>query len=236
MQIKQKKNQWIIASADIADHIDTEWFSHEYWINQGRLLGANSGRGTAWTIKSEWGKWVLRHYLRGGLYAKLSKDQYLWTGINNTRAFKEFKLLNELNELNLPAPKPIAALVQKKGMFYQNDLIMEHIVHDCTFADILSEDSDITDWKLVGKTVARFHQAGVYHSDLNAHNILLKKSGNDSKAYLIDFDKGLLRTPQKSWQQNNLNRLKRSIEKVSQQSCDKALKAHWQAFMDAYHE
>jgi 3-deoxy-D-manno-octulosonic acid kinase len=236
LQIKQKKNQWTIATADIAEHLDSDWFNQQYWINQGRLLGANSGRGTAWTIKSEWGKWVLRHYLRGGLYAKLSKDHYLWTGINNTRAFKEFKLLNELQELHLPAPKPIAALVQKKGLFYQNDLIMEHIVHDHTFADLLTEESALSYWVLVGKTIAQFHQAGVYHSDLNAHNILLKVAGEDSQAYLIDFDKGLLRTPQNSWQQNNLERLKRSIEKVSQQSCDKALKVHWQALMDAYHE
>ncbi|MCB1581860.1 MAG: 3-deoxy-D-manno-octulosonic acid kinase [Marinicella sp.] len=231
MQIKQKKNQWILAAANIAEHVDADWFKQNYWINQGRLLGANSGRGTAWTIKSEWGKWVLRHYLRGGLYAKLSKDHYLWTGINNSRAFKEFKLLNKLQKLNLPCPKPVAALVRKKGLFYQNDLIMEHIGHEQTFAQTLNKESQLSDWILAGKTIAQFHQAGVYHSDLNAHNILLR---ND-QAFLIDFDKGNIRPPQKAWQLQNLSRLKRSIEKISGRSCEDELKQFWQTLLEAYY-
>lgn len=232
LQIKQKKNQWIIATSELSEQVEAEWFDQEYWVNQGRLLGANSGRGTTWTIKTEWGKWVLRHYLRGGLYAKISKDSYLWTGIQKTRAYKEFKLLDELQKLNLPCPKPIAALVRKKGLFYHNDLIMEHIIHEQTFASTLADvEHSETTWQLVGKTIAKFHRKGVYHSDLNSHNILLK----DNQAYLIDFDKGAIRPPQNNWQMRNLSRLKRSIEKVSGKSCDLELKELWQALLKAYH-
>lgn len=233
MQIKQKKKQWIIAANKLTEQVNAEWFDQEYWVNQGRLLGANSGRGTAWTIKTEWGKWVLRHYLRGGLYAKFNKDSYFWTGINNTRAFKEFKLLDELQKLNLPSPRPIAALVQKKGLFYHNDLIMQHIAHDQTFASALIDDTQSkTIWQLIGKTIANFHQNGVYHSDLNCHNILLK----GEQVFLIDFDKGSIRSPQNSWQQSNMARLKRSIEKVSGKSCDTEHQELWQALLSAYHE
>ncbi|WP_162846887.1 3-deoxy-D-manno-octulosonic acid kinase [Marinicella litoralis] len=220
-----------MSTPEISEHVNVNWFKQDYWLNLGRLLGANSGRGTAWTIKSEWGKWVLRHYLRGGLYAKINRDSYLWTGLNNTRAVKEFTLLNQLQEMGLPSPKPIAAMVIKKGLFYQNDLIMENILHDQTFAQALLKTNDNEMWRNIGHTIAKFHANGIYHSDLNAHNILLMKN----KVYLIDFDKGDIRRTHAGWQKNNLLRLKRSIEKVTQQSCDHALKNQWQILMDGYH-
>ncbi len=239
-----KKNLSIITSDELKNEISQQWFEQDYWMNQGRLLGANSGRGSTWVIKSEWGKWVLRHYFRGGFYAKLNRDRYFWTGLKNTRAFKEYQLLTELQNLNLPSPKPVAAMVVKKGLSYRNDLIMEHIQHKMTFAQGLRNEqishehqSDkksalpIDTWQRIGRTIAQFHHNGIYHSDLNAHNILL----NDEQVFLIDFDKGEIRTPKTHWQQDNMNRLKRSIGKVSNSSCDTQLSQQWQNLLDGYH-
>src|SRR4029453_11025308 len=55
------------------------------------------------------GRWVLRHYRRGGLIAKLSQDSYLWTGAARTRSFAEWRLLAELRRRGLRVPAPIAA-------------------------------------------------------------------------------------------------------------------------------
>ena len=229
----KNKNSWIITSNKDFKEIDDQWFTQDYWMNQGRLLGANSGRGSTWVVKSEWGKWVLRHYFRGGLYAKLSRDSYFWTGLNNTRAYQEFKLLAHMQQLDLPCPKPIAALVSKKGLFYRNDIIMSHIQHDHTFATGLSDNNLSTStWAKIGQTIAQFHQHGIYHSDLNAHNILINDATGE--VFIIDFDKGMVKSPQKSWRQENLNRLKRSIEKITGLSCNTDLTAPWQALLDAY--
>lgn len=206
-------------------------------MNQGRLLGANSGRGSAWVIKSEWGKWVLRHYFRGGLYAKLSKDSYFWTSLKNTRAYREFQLLHQIHRWKLPSPKPIAALIRKKGMYYRNDLIMSHIKHQHTFADLLmAANQPIETWQSIGKTIAQFHQHGIYHSDLNAHNILLAKPTDEHPVYLIDFDKGAIKTIKKTWRQENLNRLRRSIEKISEKSCDNEFSKQWDGLLTSYQE
>lgn len=205
-------------------------------MNQGRLLGANSGRGSAWVIKSEWGKWVLRHYFRGGLYAQISRDRYFWTGLKNTRAYQEFELLHHIQQLNLPSPEPIAALISKQGMYYRNDLIMSHLQHEHTFAQsLLQQTPPITTWQSIGHTIASYHQHGIYHSDLNAHNILLNETKN-TQVYLIDFDKGAIKTLNTSWQQDNLNRLKRSIEKISKKSCDNEFNTEWKALVNAYQE
>ena len=212
--------------------IEVDWFEQSFWLNQGRLLGANSGRGTAWVIKSETGKWVLRHYFRGGLYAKLvSKDRYFWTGIDDARAISEYKLLDHMNRLNLPCPKPIAARVLRKGLWYRNDLIMEHIRHEHTFAQYLATPDDNIDiWNGIGAVIKKFHNKGIFHADLNANNILL----TDEKIYLIDFDKGKIKKPQIHWQMANLNRLRRSIEKESGKSCDNELKQQWLALTTSY--
>ncbi|WP_179952160.1 3-deoxy-D-manno-octulosonic acid kinase [Marinicella rhabdoformis] len=227
----KKNNQWLICQPKLESEIETQWFDQEHWLNQGRLLGANSGRGSAWVVKSEHGKWVLRHYFRGGMYAKISKDKYLWTGIENCRAIKEFKLLLQLQSWKLPAPVAVAARVIKHGCFYRNDLIMEQLQHQNTFAQSLSEtDFSLKMWQHVGSIIAKFHNHGVFHSDLNANNILI----NDEQIYLIDFDKSDTRNPKRSWQLNNINRLKRSIEKITQKSCQNELKPFWDALYAAW--
>lgn len=228
----KKNGQWLLCDEQLAQDIETAWFDQSHWLNQGRLLGANSGRGAAWVIKSEWGKWVLRHYFRGGMYAKISQDSYLWTGLNNCRAFKEFQLLEQLKSLSLPAPRAVAARVIKKGLYYRNDLIMTHIQHDKTWAQALTEDlADPALWARIGSTIARFHRKGVFHSDLNAHNILL----NGEAITLIDFDKCSIQTPQLNWQRKNIDRLRRSIEKITNQSCQDQLSQPWQMLVDSWY-
>lgn len=232
LHITHKNKQWIVASEAVKDDISGDWFCQEHWLNQGRLLGANSGRGSAWVIKSEWGKWVLRHYLRGGLYAKLNKDHYLWSGLKNTRAYKEYALLQQLQTLDLPAPVPVAARIQKKGLMYQNDLIMAHLPHRQTLAQAITDNAvSDADWRLTGQTIARFHQHKVYHADLNTHNILLA----DDMVHIIDFDKGQIRSSQGSWCQHNLSRLKRSVDKVCQVDQQAAVDGGWQILMEGYH-
>jgi 3-deoxy-D-manno-octulosonic acid kinase len=62
----------------------------------------------------------------------------------------------------------------------------------------------------VGALVARFHRAGVWHADLNAHNVLVAPAG----LYLVDFDRGRMRAPALSWRMANLQRLRRSLFKI----------------------
>jgi 3-deoxy-D-manno-octulosonic acid kinase len=72
---------------------------------------------------------------------------------------------------------------------------------------------DAEDWRAVGRCIRRFHDAGVYHADLNAHNVLLA----GSVVYVLDFDRGRYRAPG-TWQAANLARLRRSLDKLARQS------------------
>ncbi len=223
-------NCWIIATSQVRDEIDLQWFDDKYWLNQGRLLGASSGRGSAWMVKSEQGKMMLRHYYRGGIPAKFIKDKYLWLGQKHTRSFSEFYLLEKMIELQLPVPKPVAALVCKSGLFYQANILIEYINHTSTFAKILNTNNNSDSWKNIGKTIALFHNHGIYHADLNAHNILI----NEERIYLIDFDHSYQRASKLSWQQANLIRLKRSIDKLTTSNHIENNNNKWQLLLDSY--
>lgn len=226
------KNQWAILNRDVVATLDSNWFDHDFWKSEDRIVGANSGRGSAWTVRSDHGDWVLRHYFRGGFAAKLGKDRYLWTGLEKTRAFREFRLLAQMRDKGLPVPNPVAASVIKSGFTYRCDLVMECISHELTFSKWLnSSESEIgVEWAKVGECIARFHSRNIYHADLNTHNILIAKD----QVYVIDFDRGAVMPSSGAWRSRNMDRLKRSVEKVTGKSCDAELATGWTALEAAY--
>ncbi len=228
--VSQYDNCWVLTNQAYKSKIDCEWFSDTYWLNQGRLLGASSGRGSAWMVKSDEEKMMLRHYYRGGIPAKFNKDKYLWTGLTKTRSFCEYELLAKMHAIGLPVPKPIAAQACKVGWFYQANILIKYIPHQTTFAAILNKTSDGKTWQQVGKTIALFHAHGINHADLNASNILIAKN----KVYLIDFDHSKQQKSKLSWQQSNLKRLKRSIDKLTNPSHVNANNSKWQQLLDSY--
>ncbi|MBD8526032.1 3-deoxy-D-manno-octulosonic acid kinase [Pseudomarimonas arenosa] len=188
-----------------------EMLSPDYW--QAQAEHARGGRGAVWMVQGEFGTAVLRHYRRGGMAARVSRDTYLWRGASRTRSFAEFRLLLRLRELGLPVPRPILAGYRRRGLFgYSADLLMSRIEQACSLAELLRGDQIAADaMHNLGDTLARFHQAGVDHADLNAHNLLRDSTG---RWWVIDFDRGRLRSPHSGWIDQRLQRLRRSMCKV----------------------
>ena len=193
----------------LLDSPDTALFAH----TPTDVLQQNTlGRGTVVMFRHAGLELVRRHYQRGGLVQHLSRDIYLGSSVASTRMWREFHLLQELWQLGLPVPQPVAARCEKLGpLLYRGDLITRRIPAARTLAETLREEPLAEElWSTLGATLARFHQHGVYHADLNANNILLDDSG---RFYLLDFDRGEKR-PAAAWQQDNLDRLLRSLHKL----------------------
>lgn len=191
---------------------DERLFERDRWRSQGALEESAGGRGTVAFIRDGERRWVLRHYRRGGLVAKLLGDNYLWTGADRTRAFREWRLLRELRAAGLPVPEPVAARYERSGLFYRADLITAELPTRRTLTHALSAGPlDPATWHAVGSCVGRLHARGVHHADLNAHNLLL---GHDGTVYVLDFDRGRIR-PRGAWEQAVLERLQRSLRKVT---------------------
>ena len=200
--------------ADPASLINESMFEPKFWADRGELSAVSGGRGATWFLESGPRRWVLRHYLRGGFAARLCKDRYLWAGEERVRSFAEYRLLADLAERGLPVPRPLAARYQRHGLSYRCDLIMERIADSEPLSAMLGA-APVSDasWRAIGAAIARLHGGGVDHADLNAHNILLDSRGFVS---VIDFDRGRVRK-RGAWMAHNLQRLHRSLAKISRQ-------------------
>ncbi len=216
---KHNGSQHVLYDADQISHMDAQFFNPETLAQQGLLRGQAQGRGTTHFIELYGRPCVLRHYRRGGWAAKLFGDRYWRATLPETRAWREWHLLADLAEQGLPVPRPVAARVVTDGMFYRADLITQHLEQTQPLSQTLIKKPLSKElWRIIGQCIRRFHDAGVYHADLNAHNILLGaegvKSGTEGPVYLIDFDKGEIRSPEQGWQEANLARLRRSLDKL----------------------
>lgn len=184
------------------------------WLRKNQLITQESaqGRGLTAHFRFDDTALVLRRYRRGGFVRHLTQDQFIWTGLERSRPYAEFSLLLELSRLGLPSPRPYACEVVRSGLFYRGSLIMHEIPNATTLADTLSKrEVTDTEWTALGVCLRRFHDASVYHSDLNAHNVLL---GEKDAMFLIDFDKSRIRPGHgRGWKLSTLNRLQRSILK-----------------------
>lgn len=196
---------------EVFGHSGQPSFTPAYWQQQQAVIGQSQGRNTAWFIRHNQHRFVLRHYYRGGLIGKLIKDKFSYRSVMHSRAMQEFALLRQLRRYQLPVPRPLAAHYQRTAWHYRSDLIIELIADSRDLAGLLGSGESLSceQWQQLGALIGRFHQYGVYHSDLNCHNILLDSQG---EFWLIDFDKCGLRSPG-SWQQANLARLQRSLLK-----------------------
>ena len=222
----------ILYDADTCGQVDEHWFDPEYWRARHALTGRAHGRGTTWFVRDDDRALVLRHYLRGGKLARLLRDRYPWWGLRFTRAWREWHLLAHMTQLGLPVPHPVAARVVRHGVSYTADLITQRIADASSLAQRLSHRPLVPAvWSAIGVCIRRFHDVGIDHADLNAHNILLD---HRNEVHLIDFDRGRQRIPG-PWQARNLARLQRSLNKLKAQLPGFAYsEADWRALEQGY--
>ncbi len=206
-------------------------FDIAFWQDKDAVIGSATGRGTTWFVKTETVAAALRHYRRGGLFGKLVSDSYFFTGWESTRSAAEFNLLHYLREQGIPVPRPLAARAIKDGLTYQADILVEKIDGANDLVDVLSA-SPLTEDKYrdIGKLVRKLHDAGVCHTDLNIHNILLDDKG---AFWLIDFDKCGRRSGE-GWKAANLNRLQRSFRKEVGKRQIQWQESDWQFLLQGY--
>ncbi len=208
-----KKGEHIRYDSNIFKNIEDISFKSSEWAQRSAIVGFAEGRGTTFFIQHQGQDFVLRHYQRGGLVAKISNEHYFWLGLRFSRPWREWTLLEKMQEKGLPVPTPAAIKVERTGLLYKADIMMHRIPHSRTLMHILMTE-ELTEgyWIAIGSVIRRFHEQGVYHADLNANNILLDEGG---RCYLIDFDKCGIRRQRLKWQKDNLLRLKRSLNKIS---------------------
>jgi 3-deoxy-D-manno-octulosonic acid kinase len=221
-KVYENNNVFCIHDENEVVDFTPEFLDGEFWQSKNAVVGTAQGRGVTWFIQHDNKDWVLRHYYRGGMIGKFNKDSYIYSGVENTRAAIEFELLNHMRLLSLPVPKPIAYRVIKTGLFYKADLLTERVCNAQDLVSLLTKQVvSPALWKSIGHTIQQFHHHNIYHHDLNIHNILIDE---DDKVWIIDFDRGEVRSTSDSWKKQNMSRLLRSFNKEKNKLAD----LHWE--------
>jgi 3-deoxy-D-manno-octulosonic acid kinase len=228
----------ILYDPTVLNHIEDASFSPAAWQRTSGIAGRlrSAGRGETSAVSDGRRTFVIRHYHRGGLAARVTNDAYIWLGEDRTRSFMEFRLLSALTAKGLPVPRPAAARYRHHGpFFYTADLITEYAPGIRPLSVRISDDADREFWRRLGAGISRLHDAGVNHADLNAYNVQVDE--ND-EPFILDFDRGrLMARGQGGWRERNLARLRRSLDKVRRLDARARFSARdWQALREGYRD
>lgn len=203
----------ILYDPQVISNMTADRFTPGGWLHAEPIKGrlGSGGRGNTMFVGNIPRQFVLRHYVRGGMVGKIVKDLYVWTGAEETRPFREWRMLAKMADNGLRVPRPAAARYVRNGPFYKADLITVRVPNVCALSTwIHQQKGDEAFWQGVGQGIFEFHSHGVYHADMNAYNLQID---GDRHLWMLDFDRGKLLAAG-PWQQETLSRLHRSLQKI----------------------
>lgn len=175
------------------------------------------GRGPVFAVDLPGcGRAVVRHNMRGGWMAKVSKDLFILP----TRGFRELVASLRLRASGVSTPEVLAYVAYPKNLLLRRfDVATREIPngHDLSVALMKVTDRDHRTMVLeaVVKLLRALTQAGAQHQDLNLKNVLLTAGeGPGLDAHVLDVDRVRFSSPGSPLvAKANLDRLIRSLRK-----------------------
>jgi hypothetical protein len=199
------------------------------------------GRSPLESIRLRGGDTVLvRRYRHGGLFRSLTGGCFFtWP----PRPFRELAITEELRLRGLRTVEVYAACVERiYGPFYRGCLITRELRDAKDLWAVLQDGhvgraTEPSILRAAAEIVRAMHREGVYHSDLNMKNILVRFTAGGVQGYVIDFDQARLflgKLPP-LLARRNLDRLRRSVRKLDPNGRYLSA-AGWNEFLEFYHE
>lgn len=182
---------------------------------------------------------LVRRYCHGGALRAFTGAWYFtWP----PRPFRELLITEELRLRGLRTAEVYAACVSRRcGPFYLGWLVTKELrgAKDLWLAlqqGVIEKFGEAALWRAVADSIRTMHREGVYHSDLNLKNILLREEATGLVSYIIDFDKAKLFLGKLPTEliKKNLDRLLRSAQKLDP-SRRYVSDSAWQSFVDIYY-
>jgi len=182
---------------------------------------AMGNRGSGRRLKLDDGSELFaRQAKRGGMARLLLSDTFF--GIS-ARPFNELIVAAEAFRRGIPVAEPMGAAVQWLAPAVYRGFFLSRVIAGMTLWEFIQTDDDPIVLKHILMTaraaIVTMHDQGLFHADLNLHNLMVTQAGESFKVMIIDLDKARLfdSSLEPSQRRANAQRLLRSARKLDPQ-------------------
>ena len=175
-------------------------------------------RGSGYLLKLDDGfELFARRGRRGGVMRFLLSDRYFGA---SPRPVRELALAAEARKRGIPTAEPLGAMVEWMGPAFYRGVFLTRAMAGMTLWEFVRTDDDMLVrlhvLEQARRAIDTMHQKGLFHADLNLHNLFVTKAGDSFATVLLDLDKARLFHTALSAQhrRSNLSRLLRSARKL----------------------
>ena len=145
---------------------------------------------------------VSRHVVR---FVRVRGRVYAVKEVGEHSARKEYRLLRDLERLDVPAVEPVAIITGRTaddGEELEPALVTRHLQfslpYRALFSQTLRPDTAVRLLDALSVLLARLHSEGFYWGDCSLSNTLFRRDAGAFAAYLVDAETGELHSPQLS--------------------------------------
>ena len=130
---------------------------------------------------------------RGGLIASILSDVYVGM---TPRPLNELAVTIEAMRRGIPVAEPMGAMVEWIGPALYRGFFLTRAVRGMTLWEFVKTDDDPTVRRHVLEqaraAIDTMHNKGLFHADLNLHNLLVTQARDSFTVIIIDLDKSRL--------------------------------------------
>jgi 3-deoxy-D-manno-octulosonic acid kinase len=210
-----------IGRRELVIHRDVASQAAQIMQKLGRLTSAvEAGAGnrqSAYRLNLDGLELFARRSRRGGMIASILSDVY--AGVT-PRPLTELALTIEAMRRGIPVAEPMGAMVEWIAPVLYRGFFLTRAVPGMTLWEFLKTDDDPTVRShVLGQArtaIDTMHEKGLFHADLNLHNLLVAQVRESFSVIIIDLDKSrLFDAPVSSaMRRANAARLTRSARKL----------------------
>lgn len=134
-----------------------------------------------------------RRAKRGGLIRFLLTDLYFGF---DPRPLRELAMTIEARRRGIAVAEPMGAMIERSGLGAYRGFFLTRAIAGFTLWDFLQTDDDPIVRELVldqvREAIDAMHERGLFHADLNLHNVMVENASDSFAIKLLDLDKARL--------------------------------------------